>query len=337
MERPIQVLLTGAATVIGRAILKTLLEHSEDYSITAFDKKSKTSRTVLEFFKDEINIIYGDISNPEDTLPISAGKDFVIHCAYLDPKITQESPTLAQKNNVFGTRYLVENLEYNSPNCYFTTISNVSVYGDRLTSPQIKVGDLTAPSIEDYHSLTLLQAEHFIQNSSLSWTIFRSGFVLDADNFTPNKDLFKIPLNSLLEFIHVEDLSFAVVNSYYHKEELSEQVFNLGGGENCILEYHEFVNRLMQTIGWGEILFPEGTFAKYNGYGGVFADEDKLSEIIDYQKYTIDDFFSALKKSKTFINQISTKLFGGIQKKSFINMSEPYKAYKDPEKSKFYF
>lgn len=339
MAQKIKVLLTGAGSSLGRSVLKTLLVHKEQFEITAFDVKKGRTMTFLEHFKSDIKVIYGDLSIPEDSIEAATDKDFVIHCGYLSETTSNANPRLAQKVNALGTRYLVENLECYSPSCYLTTISTIGVYGDRLRSPMIAVGDFTAPSLGDHHALTLLQAEKFIQDSQLEWTVFRPGIVLDSEENFLDNSLFKMPLTSHLEFVHSSDLAFAVVNSYDRRASLWNRIFNVGGGELCRAIYEDFVTKLMKIAGWGSIEFPERSFATYNRYGGYFSDGELLEEILHFRAHTLEHFFEELQKSQSFISRLATKVFGDLQKKSFLAQSEPYKAFKqnDEEKLKLYF
>lgn len=339
MSQKIKVLLTGAGSSIGRNILKTLLVHKEQFDITAFDVKKGKTMNFLEHFKAEVKVIYGDLAIPEESIEATTDKDFVIHCGYLSESASNRNPRLAQKINVMGTRYLVENLECYSPSCFLAMISTVGVYGDRLRSPMITVGDFTAPSIGDSYALSLLQAEKFVQDSRLEWTIFRPGIVLDTEESFLDSTFFKMPLTSHLEFVHIRDLTFAVVSSYERRASLWNRTFNVGGGDLCREIYQNFVQRLIKIAGWGDIDFPERSFATYNRYGGYFSDGDALEEIMHFRAHTLEHFFEELQKSQTLISRLTTKVFGDLQKKNFLAQSEPYKAFKqnDEEKLRLYF
>lgn len=334
MAQKTRVLLTGAGTELGRSILKSLLTQKASFDITAFDYKKGKTMTFLEHFKTEVRVIYGDISDPEDSVEISRDQEFVIHCGYLAPDSCEDNPRLAQKVNVLGTRFLIENLEHYSPNCYFTSVTSVGVYGDRLRRPMIAAGDMTSPSIGDIHSLTMLQAEKLIQDSRLEWTLFRPGLILNAEEPSLGSSIFKMPLASHLEFVHIEDLAYAIVSSYERRAMLWNRVFNVGGGEGCRAIYSDFIQRLVEIAGWGTIDFPEHTFATYNRYGGFFSDGDALEELLHFRTRTLEDFYGEVQASKSLLGRLTTKIFGDIQKKSFLAQSEPYKAFKQSESDK---
>ena len=78
------VLLTGASGTVGFEVLKQLVE-TDWYQLTVFDKK--TSKSIKKFapFKARIEIVYGDISRPEDIEKVAKDRDVVIHLAAIIP------------------------------------------------------------------------------------------------------------------------------------------------------------------------------------------------------------------------------------------------------------
>ena len=339
MNDKTNVLLVGASTEIGRYVLKQLLARKDKFNITVFDVKKSRSQTLLEPLRDDITVVYGNIALPADTVEVVKGQDFVIHCGFLSPRTACKKYPLAEEVNALGTRFLIENLEHYSPQAYLVMLSSIEVYGDRLTAPMLRTSDFLAPSIGNFSALTRIQAEKFVQDSSLEWTIFRPSIVMGTEMEEMDGEIFLMPLESHLEFVHAEDLAFALVESYQHRPSLWNKVFNVGGGTTCRAVYSEFLSRLFSTIGWGEMDFPERTFATYNRYGGYFSDGDALEEILHFRKYSIDDYFSELANAKTLAGKLATKLFSGLQKKNLLAKSEPYKAFRqnDSTKMKYYF
>ena len=95
-------------------------------------------------------------------------------------------PTISTPR-LIGEGSLVESLEKNSPNSFFVYSSSISVYGDRLQNPNIKVTDSLLPSQGDEYAVTKIEAERLIQNSALDWSIFRLAAVLVAQLKYTNK------------------------------------------------------------------------------------------------------------------------------------------------------
>ncbi len=339
MNDKINVLLVGPSTEVGRYVLKQLLTRKEEFKITVFDVKKSRSQTLLEPLRDELNIVYGNLAQPMDTIEVAKNQDFVIHCGFLSSRTACKRYVLAEEVNALGTRFLIENLEHYSPKAYLVMLSSIEVYGDRLTAPMIRISDFLAPSIGNFSAMTRIQAEKFVQDSSLEWTIFRPGIVMGTDMEEVDGDLFLMPLESHLEFIYAEDLAYALIESFQHRSAIWNKVYNVGGGKSCQTVYSNFLSSLFTAIGWGEMDFPDRTFATYNRHGGYFADGDALEEIIHFRKYSLEEFFEELRKNRSLTDKLATKLFGNLQKKNLLSKSEPYKAFKqnDPNKLKYYF
>ena len=108
-------LLTGAT--VGFYVLKQLLE-KKYYHVSVFDKKTKHSVEKLAPFKSQIQLVFGDITNPSDLDNIT-NRDAVIHLAAIIPPSADEHPELAQKVNAQGTQNLIQQLEKQSPKAFF--------------------------------------------------------------------------------------------------------------------------------------------------------------------------------------------------------------------------
>ena len=85
--------------------------------------------------------------------------DGVIHLAAVIPPLADEQPSLAKAVNTNGTINLINQLETVSPNAFFMYSSSISVYGDRIASPNIKVSDPLQVSLGDEYAVTKIDAE----------------------------------------------------------------------------------------------------------------------------------------------------------------------------------
>lgn len=135
------ILLTGASGTVGYEVLKQLCETLNKFDVTFFDVKS--AKTIKKFkpFKDDIHIVYGNISNEDDLIKVCYDKDAVIHLAAIIPPLADEKPELSYHVNVLGTENLIKLLELHSPNAFLMYSSSISVYGDRLNNPMISIND----------------------------------------------------------------------------------------------------------------------------------------------------------------------------------------------------
>ncbi len=319
------ILLTGASGTVGYEVLKQLIQKKDQFNICVFDLNNRKNRQLLSPFKNRVEIVYGDLSKPEQIEKVCNNKDFVIHLAAIIPPLADEFPELAYKVNALGTENLIRNLEAHSPNAFFVYSSSISVYGDRLKTPFIKVGDPLCASEGDEYAKTKLLAEEIIQNSNLNWSIFRLTAIMGNHKMT--KLMFHMPLETKLEIATPEDTARAFVNSYYEKQAIEKQIFNLGGGELCRTNYKEFIEQSFKLSGLGALNFPLNSFATKNFHCGYYADGDILNDILHFRKGNLDTLYALLKNKIPKWQYFLTNMFKESIKKAMLKQSEPLAAW----------
>src|SRR5690554_4705470 len=255
-------------------------------------------------------------------LKLQKNVDFIIHLAAIIPPLADEKPELAFQVNVEGTKNLISVLEEHAKNAFFLYASSVSVYGDRLENPMIKVGDPLQPSVGDEYAKTKILAENALQNSQLDWSIFRLSAIMGADNHKISGLMFHMPLATSMEITTPRDTPRAFVNAVGKREELSKQIFNLGGGEECRISYHDFLSRSFEIFGLGELDFPKNAFANHNFHCGYYADGDDLEEILQFRRDNIESYFKEVKKSVSLLIRFFKCIFNWSVKKQLIIQSD---------------
>lgn len=332
-----RILLTGASGTIGCEVLKQLYIKRDKFDITVIDLKSKRSVKMFSQFKNGINIVFGDISKEEDLVKVCSGKDCMIHLAAIIPPLAEEKPELSYMVNVLGTKYLVRCLEKYSPGCFLLFSSSISVYGDRLDNPFIKLSDPLKPNDKDEYARTKLAAEHIIQNSKLDWSIFRLTAVMGGHKMS--KLMFHQPLSTSLEIATAEDTARAFVNAIDQRSCLLKKTFNLGGGDFCRLSYEEFLSRSFRILGLGKLNFRPYTFATRNFHCGFYQDGQILEDILNFRKDTLDSYFEKEKKKYLFCKRLILSVFKQPIKWYLQMHSQPYIAYRthNAEQIKYYF
>lgn len=322
-----KIILTGGSGAVGQNVLNQLCEN-KDLQIIAFDQKNKRTEKFYEDYSDKVTVHYGDISKREDLIGMAKDVDFVIHLAAIIPPLADQKPDLAFKVNVQGTKNLISVIEEHSKDAFFLYASSVSVYGDRLDDPMIKVGDPLQPSVGDEYAKTKIQAENALQNSKLDWSIFRLSAIMGTDNHKISGLMFHMPLATSMEITTPEDTGRAFVNAIDKKTDLSKRIFNLGGGEECRISYHDFLSKSFEIFGMGELNFPKNAFANHNFHCGFYADGDDLEEIIHFRKDTITSYFEKVKASVSPMKRFAAKVFNWSVKKHLVRQSDPLKAIK---------
>ena len=320
-----RILLTGASGTVGFETLKHLVKNP-NYCITVFDVKTPKSVKKLKPFSDLAEIVYGDIANVSDVQKVGQKQDVVIHLAAIIPPFADINPELAYRVNVQGTENLVRSLEKNSPNCHLLFSSSISVYGDRIINPEISVNDPLKPSPGDQYGETKVLCEKVISESCLSWSIFRLAAIMG--NHKISKLMFHMPLNTPMEICTPEDTGRAFANAVDFQVQLKNQIFNLGGGEDCVISYRSFLEKMFEAFGLGEAKFPDKAFAEKNFHCGIFSDGNQLEEIIHFRRQNLDDYFEMVHQQIHPFQKKITFLFAKLIKRYLLSQSEPYRAYK---------
>ena len=205
------VLLTGASGTVGREALAELLKRKKQFHIRVLDLDTPGNRKFFKSFGDQVEVCYADLCKPKTLQKAVQHVNSVIHLAALIPPIADHKPRLAKAINTDGTYHLLQALEKHSPQAFFIYSSSVSLYGDRVNDPWIKVTDPYCPSEGDYYAVTKKMAEDHVRKSSLPWTIFRLSGIFDAAP-KPDPLMFHMPLATSLEFTTARDTGYAMVH-----------------------------------------------------------------------------------------------------------------------------
>ena len=320
-----RVLLTGSSGTVGYEVLRQL-HRDKHVELTVFDVKNKKSARLFKPFASTTKIVFGDITKPEDVMKITPNQDVVIHLAAIIPPVADENPELAYRVNVNGTRLLVESLENVSPNAFLMYSSSISVYGDRVNTPYIRVTDLLNPSIGDEYAKTKIECEKIIQNSKLHWTIFRLSAIMGGHKIT--KLMFHMPLKTSMEICTPLDTARAFAHGIYKTKALEAKIFNLGGGEACQTSFQHFLERSFGIFGLGKVNFAENSFASRNFHCGYYADGDLLEDIVGFRQDNLEIFFEKTKAGVSIFTKTAAMTFRYFIKKYLQSLSEPLQAVK---------
>ena len=326
-----KILLTGATGTVGKEVLNQLIQLN-CYDVFITIRKKNIRKKELKKISTKAQVIDCDLSKAEDVFKINDQYDGVIHLAAVIPPLADEQPSLAKAVNTNGTINLINQLEKVSPNAFFMYSSSISVYGDRITSPNIKVSDPLQVSLGDEYAVTKIDAEKALMNSSLSWTIFRLSAIMGVKNHKMSGLMFHMPLETSMEICTPSDTARAFVNGLKKKNELNHRIFNLAGGEKCRITYEKFLEENFKMNGLGKLNFPPKTFAEKNFHCGFYADGQELEEITKFRNDTLQDYFNMNKKSIPLIQKKATYLLKGIIKYFIKKQSEPLKAYLSKDK-----
>ncbi|MCF6364707.1 MAG: NAD(P)-dependent oxidoreductase [Bacteroidales bacterium] len=320
------ILLTGATGSVGYETLKELLKHTNKFKIKVLELKNKKSVKKLKPYKNKVEIIFGNIINEKDTEKAVNGSDVIIHTAALIPPKADKFTELAKKINIGGTKNIVNAVNKLNPEAFVIYTSSISVYGDRIKNPEIKVFDSLSPAPKDYYAETKIKAESYLKINTKNYTIFRLSAVMNP-KMKLDPLFFHMPLKTQLEIVTSRDVAFALVNAVEKKDYLNEQIFNLGGGNKCRISYEDFLKENFKLFGLNNMKFPKYAFAEKNFHCGYYKDTEILNDILNFQRDSIDDYLKQVSEKINPSKKILSKLFKKNIQKKLLTKSEPYEAY----------
>lgn len=320
-----KILLTGASGAVGFETFKELLRRRRDFIIRILCLDNKFERKLFKPYVEKIEIQWGDLRDRKAVQAAVSGVGAVIHTAAVIPPLADHNPGLAWQVNVGGTETLVAAMcEQDSPPKLIYT-SSVSVYGDRVKNPHIRVGDALQPSVGDEYAQTKIQAEKIIQASPLDWTILRlCGILTDRLKIQPL--MFHMPLETSLEWCHAADAGFALVEAVACRD-IVGRVFNLGGGEKCRVKARNFIQRMFPLFGLDHSVIPEYAFATQNFHSGDYVDGDELESLLHFRRRTLEDFFRGIRERVSPLQRFFMRFVPPFAVRIYLeNLSDPLEA-----------
>ncbi|MFX1500504.1 MAG: NAD-dependent epimerase/dehydratase family protein [Promethearchaeota archaeon] len=318
-----KILLTGAFGNVGLSTLKEMLRRT--YDIRIFDIKNNRNKRLANKYKKKVEIFWGDIRNYKDVLKAISNIDIVVHVAAIIPPRADKNPKLAEAVNVGGTINLIKAMKKQviKPKLIFT--SSVAVYGDRLENPLINLEDPLNPNMDDEYAKQKVKCEFLIKNSSLDWAIFRLTYIVSLNKLHMDPLMFEMPLDTCIEICDTKDVGLALAQAVECKGIWGE-IMHIAGGKKCRISYREYLNKMLSIFGIGFERLPEIAFRQNKGFHCGFMNTEKSQTLLNYQRYTLDDYFNAVKKKVAFSRLINI-LFKPIAQKYLLNKSHYYKEF----------
>lgn len=328
-----KILLTGAFGNVGRSTLDELLKRGYK-NIRIFEIKSKENKRIAKRYKKKVDVFFGDLRNPQDVAKSLKDIDVIIHLAAIIPPLADKYPNLAREVNVGGTANLLEEMKKLpiKPKILFS--SSISVYGDRLNNPYIKINDPLIPSEGDEYAKTKIAAETLIQNSEFDWAIFRLTYITKLSKLQIDPLLFHMPLDTKIEICCSRDVALAIANAV-ECPKIWGGIYHIGGGEECRTNFREYLNVMTDLYGLGEKLLPEEAFAKDNFHCG-FYETGNSQQLLNYQRHSLKDYYRAVKRKLIHVRR-TIKIFyfivHPIARMYLLSQSKYYKKFKKTSKN----
>ncbi len=275
-----RVLVTGAFGNIGSNTVDALLERGAQVRALHHEKGDLPKR-----WKGKVEVVRGDVTRPETLGAAVRGVDVVVHLAYVIPPLCLEKPELARKVNVDGTANLIAAIKAQAPGAKLLFASSLDVFGKTAHLPPPR--KLTDPvSASDVYTEHKLACEKLVQESGLTWAIFRYADVPPIALRSPVAIMFEIPVKQRIESLHPLDAGLVTA-----KAAMSDQTWGriwlIGGGPRCQNTYGEYLSKFLGAMEMGGPL-PESAFTT-EPYCTDWLDTTESERVFQYQRHSFDD------------------------------------------------
>ncbi len=293
-NKRIRILVTGGAGGVGELVVRRFA--AEGHPVRVFDLRNKLTEKVFGARDANIEVCWGDITDPESVRVAMKGIDEVFHLAGLVPPATETRPEIARKVNIEGTRIAAEQALKESENAgkpvIFRFSSTVAVFGITNTlEPPLPPDQPVNPC--DTYSETKVEAEEIVRSCGLPWTIYRFSAAqyikVRKENFSQMRI---IPPDNRIEFVHIQDIADAFINSLDNEATLGS-TFILAGGPRCRMLYKEQIMGVFNLLG-----FPEPDWSKFTDkpFNLDWYDTAEAQKVLEYQSRTYDDYLADFRK-----------------------------------------
>jgi len=289
----VKVLLTGAFGNVGSSCLGELLRQGQ--KVRCFDLKTRANQRIArrlggQRHKGGMEVVWGDLRDPQQVATAVRGQDVVIHLAFIIPKLSatgiesEKHPDQAHEINVGGTRNLLEAMKAlpTPPRIIFA--SSYHVFGRTQDQPPPRTVFDPVQPIEHYghHKVA---CERMIRDSGLAWAILRLAATLPI-TIKLDPAMFDIPLGNRMEYVHTRDVGLAIANAA-KSDQVWGRTLLIGGGPRCQYHYCEIVGRIL--VGMGVGMLPKEAFGS-TPFPTDWVDSSESQRLLQYQRRDLDDY-----------------------------------------------
>jgi UDP-glucose 4-epimerase len=314
-----KVLVTGAFGNIGTSAIDKLLK--QGHQVRSFDLKTGVNEKTAQRFKGHIEVVWGNVSNPDDVSVAVKDQDVVIHLAFIMPPASEDRPEWSREINVGGTQNILNAMKTISPSSKIIFSSSLSVFGDTQSQPPPRTVSDPVQPVDNYTNHKV-ECEGLLRESGLGWCVFRFAVVppMQLSGVEELPKMFDFPLDMRIEFVHPRDAGLALANAV-SCDEVWDKILLIGGGPSGQLYYRDFIGRMMEAMGIG--MLPDKAFGSKAAYND-WLDTSESQKLLNYQQHTFDEFVQEVASSLGFKRYI-IPLFRPLARRWMLGKSPYYK------------
>ncbi len=281
-----RVLITGGAGRLGINVCQTFLQ--EGFQVRLFDLDTERNRNSVKELCPQVEILWGDITQPDSVRQAMEGVGAVIHMAAILPPVAYEKPELATKVNVGGTKIVVDLLKEKGGHIPFVFTSSVAVFGPSPNATEPISPENTESHPKGPYGETKFQAENLIKEAGIDYVILRlTATMYLAFGTSDLKRIFSVPLDNRIEFCHPDDTAVAILNAVKNFDAAKGKTLVISGGPGERMLYRDMIRRILRVMVLP--VPPTHKFTKEPYYLDWY-DTSKSEELLQYQRTTFVDY-----------------------------------------------
>lgn len=315
-----RVLVTGAFGNVGSRTVHHLL--TAGHHVEATDLPTAKTQAIAAGFGDAVEIVWGNICDPQLWPQLLVGIDTVIHLAAVIPPTSDHHPELATAVNLTATAEMLRCMEASptAKRLIFASSMAVAGFHQHLRKPPLRVTEAPAPT--DHYGETKAACERLVQASALRWSILRITACPPVDiSFKDAGSLdsmFSASVDGRVEVVHNDDAALAFAHAVDCGAAIGKILF-VGGGEACRSTAWDFYNRILSGMGLGPIR-PQALRPGPAHFFGDWVDTAESQQLLAFQRHTLDDIVDELKArlgwKRTLLQPLSPLVTRIIEKRS---------------------
>jgi nucleoside-diphosphate-sugar epimerase len=283
-----RVLVTGGAGRLGLRVCRALLDLG--FRVTVFDLPTRRNRKRLAGFGSGISVRWGDITDLEAVRRALQDAQAVVHMAGILPPVTDDNPELAQRINVQGTRILVEMIERADGRIPLIYTSSIAVFGATPEARKPIAVERNPVNPQEAYARTKVEAEKLIKEAGIEYAILRLAPAFELDS-SALRLMFRLPLESRLEFCHPDDVAQAVANAVRRFPAVKGRTLIIAGGPGQRIRYRDLLGGALAVLRLP--LPPEDHFSR-KPYCVDWYDTREAQELLEFQSRSFSDFLRDL-------------------------------------------
>ena len=277
-----RVLITGGTGHLGIGVCKAFVKDGFNVRLLCHKKQGKSLGSDLE-------IVWGDITQPDSVKKAVNGVDVVVHMAGLVQPLTEAKPELATRVNVEGTRTMVNLIKERAERVPFVFTSSAAVFGPCPDATGLLHPDRTPCNPTSVYAETKLRSENLIKESGIGYVILRLTSVPDPRRRISDfkTQMFTIPLKNRVEFCHADDLALAILNAVKNFDRVEGSTLMIGGGPSQQMLYEDMLRVILKSFGLP--LPPRRKFSE-EPFPLDWYDTTGSQELLKFQHKTLNDY-----------------------------------------------